>query len=121
MQVVLHEYAVALMHKEGKSSGKLYVTQCNLCYSGSLFGKDTRAVYAIADIVSLEPSDTPTPNSIVVTSLSTEERFLFVYGRAHALAAISELMALTRGDHSLAAPRELPQLSSALAAPRFLP
>ena len=65
MQVVLHEYAVALMHKEGKSSGKLYVTQGHLCYSGSLFGRDTRAVYAIADIVSLEPSDTPAPLSLI--------------------------------------------------------
>lgn len=40
--VVLHEYPCALLHAEGSSKGKLYLTQRCICFSGSLFGKDTR-------------------------------------------------------------------------------
>ena len=40
-QSVLHEYRCALMHADGSSKGKLYVTRNFLCFSGSLFGRDT--------------------------------------------------------------------------------
>ena len=119
-ECVLHEYACALIHADGSSKGKLYVSQHYLCFAGKLFGKDTRAVYAAAEIVAVEASESPAPNSITVTSTSTEERFTFLQGRTHALQTITQLLALTKGEHSLAAPRELPTDTLELPAERFL-
>ena len=59
---VLNEYQCALMHAEGSSKGKLYVTQAALCFSGSLFGRETRAVFTLSDVISLERVELPAPN-----------------------------------------------------------
>ena len=58
---MLHEYACALIHADGSSKGKLYVSQHYLCFAGKLFGKETRAVYAAAEIVAVEASESPAP------------------------------------------------------------
>ena len=46
-------------------------------------------MYAAAEIVAVEASESPAPNSITVTSTSTEERFTFLQGRTHALQTIT--------------------------------
>ena len=60
--VVLNEYPCALVHAEGSSKGKLYIMQRCLCFSGSLFGRDTRYVCCVSDVVGVELSDSPAPN-----------------------------------------------------------
>ena len=87
-EVVLHEYACALMHADGSSNGKIYITRQLICFSGSLFGRETRAIFGVADIVTVERAESPAPNTLVVTSSTTEEKFTFLLDstRAHALA-----------------------------------
>ena len=57
-------------------------------------------------MVALEPTDSPAPNSITITSTSSEERFTFWAMRGHALAMITQLLALMRGDHLMPTPAE---------------
>ena len=119
-QYVLHEYQCALVHADGSSKGKLYLTQSYLCFSGSLFGRDTRAVYAVSDIIALEKAESPAPNSIHITSASTEERFTFLANRAHAFDALHQLLAINRQDFSLISKRELPTQIAELPPEPFL-
>ena len=119
-QYVLHEYQCALMHADGSSKGKLYITSGFLCFAGSLFGRDTRAVYPVAEIIALEKTESPAPNSILITSASTEERFTFFSTRGHAYALINQLLAISRLDHTLAASHELPTQVSELPPEPFL-
>jgi len=109
-EVVLHEYACALMHADGSSNGKIYITRQLICFSGSLFGRETRAIFGVADIVTVERAESPAPNTLVVTSSTTEEKFTFLLDstRAHALALLQQLIAIVHSDHSLLAPRRLP-------------
>ena len=102
LEVVLHEYACALMHADGSSKGKLYLTKQLLCFAGSLFGRETRAVFGIADVITAERAESPAPNTIVVTSSTTEEKFTFLLDstRAHALSLITQLIALSRSEQA---------------------
>jgi len=121
-EVVLHEYACALVHAEGSSKGKLYVTQHYLCFAGSLFGKETRAVYPLDDVLAVELADIP-PNTISIASTTAEERFTFFGQRGHAMATISTLLALSRGDHLRPEQGQLcpaPQEPAQLTPIRFL-
>ena len=50
---VVHGCQCALMHADGSSKGKLYVTRAYLCFAGSLFGRETLAVFAVSDTSTL--------------------------------------------------------------------
>lgn len=119
-QVILHEYKCLLVVSEASSKGKLYVTQGYLCFSGSLFGRDTRAIFPIADVISLEKTESPAPNSILVTSSTNEERFIFYSHRGHAYSCIMQLLAVSRQDHSLMAKRSMPTPDTELPPEPFL-
>ncbi|EOD25324.1 hypothetical protein EMIHUDRAFT_237857 [Emiliania huxleyi CCMP1516] len=113
---VLAEFGCALVHAEGSSKGKLYVTQRYLCFKGSLFGRETRAVYAFDEVLSVEPCESPAPNSISLACTTSEERFTFFGARAPVLAILSQMLAVSRGDHLLptemgAAPSAPPELT----------
>ena len=79
-----------------------------------------RYVCYVADIVSIEPTDSPAPNSLTITSSSTEERFTFINYRKEALDTISQLLAVARGDHTLSAALGLPIDDTDLPAEPFL-
>ena len=118
----LHSNQVALIHADGSSKGKLYVTQSALCFSGSLLGRETRAVFSLSDIIALERTELPALNTVLVTSSTTEERFTFLLdsSRSHALSQIYQLMSLSKDDHSLLAPTELPSQGLELPPEPFL-
>ena len=118
--IVLYEYPCALVHSEGSSRGKMYVMQRWLCYSGTLFGKDTNYVCHISDIVGIEPTDLPAPNSIMLTSIGSEERFTFLHHRAHALQSIAQLLSISRAEHGLVSPFAPPRAEATLPADPFL-
>jgi hypothetical protein len=120
---VLQEYACALVHADGSARGKLYVTQRYLCFKGSLFGRETRATYPFDEILSIEPVETPTPNSITLTCTTSEERLAFLQHRGHALALLCQLHAVAHSDHLLPTPRDtygVPQEAPELKPSPFL-
>lgn len=74
----------------------------------------------LTDVVGIDLSDSPAPNSILLTTSSSEERFTFLHHRLHAHSLITQLLAMVRRDCSLASDFKPPNESCDLPAEPLL-